>query len=120
MLVDDEQDITTIMKKALELHDISVDAYSDPARALSEFKPNYYHFHVLDIRMPGMSGFDLARHIWHQDPNAKVCFLSAFEIYEAEANKVFKDFNTRCFIKKPVTASMLVEHFKAHIKAISG
>ena len=117
LLVDDEQDISKVLKRGLEGQGFTVDAYDDPVKALAEYKPNYYDCNILDIRMPGMSGFDLARAIWLKQPNAQVCFLSAFEIYQNEADKVFKDFNTRCFVKKPVAVKALAEHVKSHMIA---
>jgi DNA-binding response OmpR family regulator len=114
LLVDDEPDNTTIMKVGLESHGFVVDVFNDPTRAIVEYKPNCYDFHVLDIRMPGIGGFDLARQIWELDPKAHVCFLSAFEIYEEEANKVFKSHNTNCFIKKPMTPKALALHLQVH------
>ncbi|HLG36952.1 MAG TPA: response regulator, partial [Nitrososphaera sp.] len=70
LLVDDEPDNTTIMKVGLESHGFVVDVFNDPTRAIAEYKPNCYDFHVLDIRMPGIGGFDLARQIWELDPKA--------------------------------------------------
>ena len=116
LLVDDELDITIIVKKGLENNGFTVGVYNDPQKAAAEYKPNSYDIHVLDIRMPGMSGFDLAHKIWSQDPKAQVCFLSSFEIYEDEARKVFKDFSTTCFIKKPLSVSALANHLKSHLK----
>jgi two-component system C4-dicarboxylate transport response regulator DctD len=115
LLVDDEHDITYAAKKGLELQNFDVTAYNDPHEVIENYEEKSYDFHVFDIRMPGMSGFDLARQIWQKDPDAQVCFLSAFEIYQDEANKVFKNLNTTCFIKKPVTAKQLVEHLQMHM-----
>jgi DNA-binding response OmpR family regulator len=97
------------------MHGFSVDAYDNPQTALENFEPSAYDQIILDIRMPGMNGFDLARQLWVKDPKAQICFLSAFEIFPDEADKVFKDFNTRCFVKKPITASDLLQHIKIHL-----
>jgi DNA-binding response OmpR family regulator len=115
MLVDDETDILEVFKRSLEMHGHSVDAYRKPEEALSKYKPNYYDRILLDIRMPGMNGFDLARAMWQKDEKAQVCFMTAFDIYEEEAKKVFKDFNTRCFLKKPLTIQHLVDHVEKHL-----
>ena len=103
------------MKMGLEMEGSYVDAYNSPQAAIENFKSDFYDQIVLDIRMPGMNGFDLARQIWVQDPKAQICFLSAFEIYSDEADKVFKGLNTRCFVKKPITANDLVNHLKVHM-----
>jgi DNA-binding response OmpR family regulator len=77
----DEEDITTLMKKGLEIHGFNVETFNDPKQALSQFKPKYYDAIVLDVRMNGMNGFELAKQIWAKDENARICFLSAFEIH---------------------------------------
>jgi DNA-binding response OmpR family regulator len=104
-----------VFKLGLELHGYSVDTFTDPERALSDFKPRYYGISVIDVRMPGMSGFELAREIWLQDAIAKICLMTAFEIYEDEARKVFKDFKMHCYLKKPMTPTALAEHIKKHL-----
>jgi DNA-binding NtrC family response regulator len=117
LLVDDESDITTTLKQGLELKGFNVVAYNDPLKALSEYRKNHYDLHVFDIRMPGISGFNLARQIWLLDPMADVCFFTSFEIYEEEAKSVFKDFKKWCFVKKPISPSALAEHLKKHVTA---
>ncbi len=117
--MDDESDNTTVLKMGLKNFGFDVDAYNVPAHALAEYKPGYYDMLVLDIRMPGMNGFELARAIWQQDTNAQICFLTAFEIYENEAKKVFKDLNTRCFLKKPIAPSALADHLRMHLSGRS-
>lgn len=117
LLVDDELDITNILKQGLEKHGFGVTVYNDPKKAIEEYKPDYYDLHVLDIRMTGMNGFDLARRIWLQDPKAKICFLTAFEIYQDEAKKVFKDLKSSCFLKKPISANALATHLQEHLKS---
>jgi DNA-binding response OmpR family regulator len=102
------------MKKGLELHGFQVTAYNDPQKVIDDYRPNQYDHHVLDIRLPGMSGFDLARRIWQKDPKAQVCFLSSFEIHEDEARLVFKDLNNMCFMTKPMTPSGLARHLRGH------
>ncbi|HEY1247393.1 MAG TPA: hypothetical protein VGE97_00250 [Nitrososphaera sp.] len=46
-MVDDEHDITIILKKALEHHDFAVDTFNDPQAALATFKPLYYDLVIL-------------------------------------------------------------------------
>ena len=117
LLVDDEKDIVTILKAGLEQHGFKVDDYTNPKEALDNFKPVYYERIITDIRMPGISGFELARQIYAKDPKAQICFLTSFEILEDEARKVFSTLPSYCFIKKPITPTMLVQHLHNHIAA---
>jgi DNA-binding response OmpR family regulator len=115
LLVDDEQDITAVMKKGLEINGFDVNAYTNPQTAFAEYGNNHYDIHIIDLRMPGMNGFELARRIWQINPQAKVCFFTAFEIYESEAKKVFPNLKAHCFLKKPMSPLALAEHIKTHM-----
>jgi len=62
LLVDDERDITSVMKMGLETNgNYIIDSFNDPKEALAHFKPGYYDSIILDIRMPSMDGFQLSR-----------------------------------------------------------
>lgn len=115
LLVDDENDILLVFKKSLEAHGYLVDIFNEPRNALINFKPDYYDVILLDVRMPHINGFDLARAIWQKQPTARICLMTAFEIYEDEAKKVFKDLKTHCFLKKPMTPKALIEHIEKHL-----
>lgn len=115
LVVNDEQDVITTVKKGLEAFGFNVDVFTDPREALSQFKPNYYNTIILDIRVPSMSGFELAKEIWAVDEKARICFFTAFEIIETEAKKVFTKFKTHCFIKKPIKSSELAKHIETHL-----
>lgn len=102
LLVDDEADIVSVLKQGLKLKGFEVDAFTDPRKALEQYKPDYYDFIVSDIRMPNMTGFQLIRKIREQDTGARIYFLSAFDIYAKEAESVFPTLGSKAFIKKPI------------------
>ena len=107
MVVDDEPDVSTVLKSSLELNGFEVDAFNNPEDALTNFKPGVYDMIITDIKMPVMTGFDLYREIRKNDDKIKVAFMTAFEIYENEFHKLFKQIDVTCFIKKPVLISDL-------------
>jgi DNA-binding response OmpR family regulator len=60
LVVDDDPDITSLYKTALEGHEgFKVETFNDPRETLSNFKPHYYDISLIDVRMPGMNGFEL-------------------------------------------------------------
>jgi DNA-binding response OmpR family regulator len=107
LLVDDEPDITAVLKKGLEQHGFEVDISNDPASVAATYRPGSYDLLLLDIRMPRMSGFELYRKIRDSDADVKVCFLTAFEIYYDEFRRVFPKLHVRCFARKPITPADL-------------
>jgi DNA-binding response OmpR family regulator len=116
LLVDDEQDITSVLKTGLEREGFEVAIFNKPEEALSSFEKGYYDDVIIDIKMPEMDGFQLAREFWKIDASAKICFLTAFEIYEEEAKKVFPSLNAYCFIKKPIGIEALANHIRSHLQ----
>jgi len=41
---------------------------------------------LLDIRMPKLNGFELYKRLSSKDKNVKVCFMTAYELYNALKN----------------------------------
>jgi DNA-binding response OmpR family regulator len=110
MIVDDEQDITTIFKMGLENNQFIVTTFNDPIEALSKFRPGLYDLLILDIRMPGMDGFQLYRKIRAADNKVKVCFLTAFDESRGEFRSSFAFLDeVKCYLKKPITIRDLVK-----------
>ena len=114
-MVDDEQDITAIVTRGLEQRGFNVSSFNNPVEALNHFKANTYDIILLDIRMPEMTGFELARSIWKTDLNAKICFMTSFEIYEDEASRVFPSLRSPCFLRKPMSLDQLAKHIHSQL-----
>ena len=102
LLVDDESDIVSVLKQGLKLKGFEVDEFTDPRKALEQFKPDYYDLVVSDVKMPIMNGFQLCRKIREQDPTVRFYFLSAFHIYAKEAEAMFPTLGSKVCIKKPI------------------
>jgi DNA-binding response OmpR family regulator len=115
-IVDDEPDITAVLKKGLEQNGFAVDTFNDPRVALSNFKPQFYDLMIIDIRMPHINGFDLYRELKKKDRSVRVCFLTAFEIYYEEFRKMFPNIDVRAFVRKPVGIAALVKQINAVIE----
>lgn len=108
-MVDDEVDILHVLKRGLEINDFQVEGYSSPQEVLVSFKPSKYDLAILDIRMPGLSGFQLYREIRKIDPTITACFLSAFEVHPNEFKIVFPSMmEVKAIIKKPVSINHLL------------
>lgn len=110
MIVDDEQDITAIFKMGLEKNQFIVTTFNDPLEALSKFRPRLYDLLILDIRMPGMNGFQLYKKIRDLDNEVKVCYLTAFEESRGEFKTSFPFLEeVNCYLKKPITVQDLIK-----------
>jgi FixJ family two-component response regulator len=62
-LVDDDESLRDALSFLLESVDLRVESFSSAAEFLSRFDPERPGCLVLDIRMPGMSGLSLQKHL---------------------------------------------------------
>ena len=110
-MVDDEPDITRLVRTVLESNsEFLVDSYTDPTLALSNFKPGLYDLLLLDIKMPKMNGFDLYQKMKEIDSNAKMCFLTASELFYEEYRRLdaYPSLDKAYFIQKPFRIEQLL------------
>ena len=79
LLVDDEFDIVNLFKDLLENKNYEVIAFTNPLEALEHYKTNcnQYGLVISDIRMPGMTGFDLLKNIKKIDATISFFLMSA-------------------------------------------
>ena len=118
LVVDDEQDIVFTLKTILNEAGFSVDAFTNPSVAFEMFRPEKYELLILDIRMPGINGFELYRRIKESNPHMKIVFITAFEINKEEFTKVIPSVDVLDFISKPVSMSTLINKLNSILKYI--
>ena len=115
LIVDDDPDIVLTFKTGLESNGFEVDSWNDPLSALKNFKANFYDLLIIDIRMPDMTGFELYQKINKIDSKAKVCFITAFEVYYRALLEKFGDLERKCFIQKPISIDELVKYIQKEL-----
>ena len=117
LVVDDEPDITLTLKVGLETVGLfDVDAFNDSEAALKSFNPDFYALILIDIMMPKMSGFELYEQLKKVDPDIKVCFLTASEMYY-ERNRGIEHcaLNKDLFLQKPISTDDLIKEVNKKI-----
>jgi two-component system cell cycle sensor histidine kinase/response regulator CckA len=104
LVVDDDSDIVQVLKVGLLKNRFLVDAFTNPEEALQSFQSNSesYCLMLSDVRMPGLSGIQLARKVKEINPNVKVVLMTAFEIRDNEFSKVFPSTQVDGFVQKPI------------------
>jgi DNA-binding response OmpR family regulator len=108
LIVDDEIDITSSIKLGLERAGFVVDAYNNPIDVLLKAKPGQYDMAIFDIRMPGMTGFELYRRFRNIDGKVDVCFMTAYDIYATEFKTMFPEVQVAGFFTKPFSIGTLI------------
>jgi DNA-binding response OmpR family regulator len=123
LVVDNESDITFTLQSILEDNGFIVDTYTDPVIALRNFQPNSYDLILLDIKMPDMDGFELYNKMKEIDSRAKICFLTASEMFYEDLRKAHfqlsESLGEHYFIQKPFVTEELLRRINAMIESDS-
>lgn len=78
LIVDDEKDITTTLKRYFTFEGYSVDTTNDPYTALKLINDDNYLLVISDIAMPGMTGIELLSRIKKYNGMIQVIMITGF------------------------------------------
>ncbi len=117
LLVEDDPNFGSIMKSYLELNDFEVVLKTDGKQGLSAFQSELFDICILDVMMPEMDGFALAREIKKSNPEVPFIFLTAKSLKD----DMLEGFKTGAddYITKPFDSEVLLFKIKAILKRSS-
>jgi DNA-binding NtrC family response regulator len=117
LLVDDESDILFMLEQYLLGRHFRFTSFNDPLLAMAHFREKGHEFDLalIDIRMPKMSGDELAHHIVSINPKMKIVLMSAYEFYDEAIMRMRAKDNVVEFLKKPFELSVLGNMIDKHL-----
>jgi CheY-like chemotaxis protein len=114
LVVDDEHDISFVLRLVLEGSGFAVDVFNNPLTALQNFRTASYDLAILDVKMPVLNGFGLYQQIRKLDDKVKICFLTAATDFNYEAlGKQFANIDEKYIIRKPIENESLIQQIKS-------
>lgn len=105
LVVDDEPDVRLIISRMLQEAGFSVVPASSGSEALRQLTDGI-DVAVVDMRLPGLSGPEMAQRAWSTRPNLPILFVSAFP--EPAVTDPAARALVRHFLVKPFTPDQLV------------
>ncbi|MCX7822500.1 MAG: sigma-54 dependent transcriptional regulator [Syntrophobacterales bacterium] len=103
LIVDDEPDMLTLLTRIFEKEpSYSIDATSDPRKALNLISKNVYHVVITDLKMPNIDGMQVLEAAKTRDENTAVIILTAYGTIESAVEATKKgafDYVTKPFRK---------------------
>lgn len=111
LLVEDNDTLGYILKEYLEMKGFAVTWAADGAQGWKSFRRNIYDLCILDVMLPEIDGFTLAKEIKTQDVDMPLIFLTAKSL----KIDVLKGFNLGAddYMIKPVDEEELVARINA-------
>lgn len=82
LLVEDDLNLGFLLVEFLESHGLDVKLYRDGESALKAFRSGSFNFCILDVMLPKVDGFSLARNLKALNPQVPVIFLTARSLKE--------------------------------------
>ncbi|PKK83053.1 MAG: hypothetical protein CVT49_10490 [candidate division Zixibacteria bacterium HGW-Zixibacteria-1] len=107
MIVDDEIDFLDSLKKVLQRRNMEVITASGGEQALGMLRSELVDIMILDVKMPGMDGMEVLRHVKKDFPSVEIILLSGHPSVEAALEGV--RLGASEYLKKPPDIDDLTE-----------
>ena len=114
LVVDDEPNIVEVISMALRYEGFDVESAANGREALSEVTSFRPHLMVLDIMLPDMEGFEVARRLGAQRTALPILFLTARDTTEDKVRGLSMGGDD--YVTKPFSLEELVARIRAVLR----
>lgn len=114
LLVEDDHNFGDVLKSYLEMHDYQITLAANGQEGLKIFRNESFDLCILDVMMPKMDGFSLAREIRNRDQSIPLIFLTAKNMKE-DIVRGFK-LGADDYVSKPFNSEELLARIQAVLK----
>lgn len=116
LLVDDDPQTATFVKQVFEPHGVTVRIAKDGGQAQSSFVMHKPDLVILDLILPGESGYEICERLKHTNDTVPVLVLTAIELEDSRAlaDRVGVD----AYVTKPIAAESLIESAAEVVKRV--
>jgi DNA-binding response OmpR family regulator len=113
-LVEDDHNFGAVLKSYLEIHDYLVHWVDDGKHALGEFRSDDFDICILDVMLPNVDGFQVAREIRFVNKSIPLIFLTAKTLKD----DILKGYSLGAddYITKPFDSEVLLCKIQAILK----
>lgn len=112
LLVDDETKFINMLARRLSLRGLDADVAYSGDQALEKTSQNRYDIAVLDMKMPGMSGFTLKKKLLEKLPDIKFIFVTGHGTIDQNG---IPDQSNDIFLAKPLNIDTLIDTIRQRL-----
>jgi len=118
LLVEDDVNFGFVLKSYLEMNDFEVELISDGKDAVPAFSKNLYDLCVLDVMLPNVDGFTIAREFRKINKKVPIIFLTAKSLKD----DVLEGFKAGAddYLTKPFDSDVLLVKIRAILRRNAG
>lgn len=116
LLAEDDKNLGSVLKTYLDVKGFQTTLSVDGKEALENFKRGEFDFCILDIMMPVMDGFTLAKEIRKMNKNIPFLFLTAKSMQEDKIQGF--ELGADDYLTKPFSMEELLMRIKAIIRRV--
>lgn len=118
LLVEDERDLSLIIRDILRQHGYEVTAAFDGIEGLAKYRTEGADLIVADVMMPRLDGFSMAKEVRRTSANVPIIFLTA----KSTIDDVVEGFSIGAndYLKKPFELRELLVRVKALLRNYAG
>lgn len=114
LVVEDEEQMRTMLEDNLQFDGYRVTAVSSGEAALGELERHAYSLVLLDVRLPGLSGFDVCQRLRSRGTRVPVIMLTA---RTQEADRIAGlDVGADDYVSKPFSVRELLARVRAQVR----
>lgn len=116
LLIEDEEKLTTTLKRQLDREGFKVDIAFEGNEAVKMLVSGHYHIIVLDLNLPGISGIDLLERMRKSGDNTPVLILSARDKVEDRVKGLSSGADD--YLIKPFDINELIARIRAILNRV--
>ena len=113
LAVDDIEDNRQLVQQNFKSTAVTVDGAESGRQALTQLQQQPYDAVILDIRMPGMDGYEVAKRIKGDYPDLPVIALTASVVRDEKELQRSQNFDG--YLRKPVSKAELMDELAKHL-----
>ena len=106
LVVDDDQDSCDLIERILKKEGYRVVTLTDPRRVEDELRRTEVHLAIVDLKMPDLSGLDVAQIIKRHDSDCSVILMTGYATLDSAVSAL--RYGVVDYLKKPVREDELV------------
>jgi two-component system response regulator FixJ len=111
LVVDDDPSVRKALKRLLSSAGFKVETFGSAEELLTSGRQELPDLFVIDVRMPGLNGFELQRELLAAGSRAPVIFITAYE--DAQGRAAAMAAGASAFLQKPFDDETLLGAIRA-------